>query len=158
MSDHGWIGVDLDGTLALYPHSFPAIGPPIPAMVDRVRAWLNDGQDIRIFTARVGIRPELSSEHGNADADFAARQMGLIEAWCLEHLDQILPVTAQKDFHMIALWDDRCVQVVPNTGATVEEHWQAVVIAAREARDQIDREAEQLRVEIAVLRQARGTV
>lgn len=117
MSDSGWTGVDLDGTLAIYPHSFPQIGPPIPAMVARVRAWLDDGQDVRIFTARVGIR----STYQDADATFASEQTVLIEAWCLEHLGQLLPVTAQKDFRMVALWDDRCVQVVTNTGQTIHE-------------------------------------
>lgn len=122
MRNRGWIGVDLDGTLAYYDDAtFPAIGPPIPAMVARVKAWLAAGEDVRIFTARVGIRPELSSEHGNADADFAATQILLIEAWCLEQFGIELPITAQKDFCMIALWDDRCIQVITNTGETLAE-------------------------------------
>ena len=54
----GWIGVDLDGTLAEYNGwQGPAnIGAPIPAMVERVKAWLEEGRDVRIFTARVGPR------------------------------------------------------------------------------------------------------
>jgi hypothetical protein len=120
-STGGWIAVDLDGTLAVYPHSFPQVGPPIPRMVERVKAWLAEGQDVRIFTARVGVRPELSSEHGTANAEFAAAQVALIDAWCLEYLGTALPITATKDFQMIELWDDRCVQVVPNTGLSVLE-------------------------------------
>lgn len=123
--DHGgWIGVDLDGTLALYPHSFPEIGPPIPAMVSLVQVMLDSGKDVRIFTARVGVRPELSSEHGNADEAFAAHQRVKIERWCLEHLGALLPVTAQKDFKMIALYDDRCVQMITNTGQSVTSYFE----------------------------------
>jgi hypothetical protein len=51
----GWIGVDLNGTLAEY-HGWVNechIGKPIPAMVERVRQWLDCGVDVRIFTARV---------------------------------------------------------------------------------------------------------
>lgn len=39
-----------------------------------------------------------------------------IENWCLKHIGKKLPVTNIKDFGMIELWDDRAVQVVPNTG------------------------------------------
>lgn len=39
-----------------------------------------------------------------------------IERWCLEHIGIVLPVTNVKDYGMIELWDDRAVQVIPNTG------------------------------------------
>lgn len=109
----GWIGVDLDGTLAEYEPSSPwdgiEIGPPVPAMVARVRGWLAAGRDVRIFTARVGpIRD---------------RNIGEIEIaihdWCLEHIGKRLPVTACKDYNMLELWDDRAVQVERNTGRPV---------------------------------------
>ena len=50
----GWIGVDLDGTLAHYNGWVDEthIGEPIQGMADRVRGWLADGIDVRIFTAR----------------------------------------------------------------------------------------------------------
>jgi hypothetical protein len=64
---NGWIGVDLDGTLAHYDgwvNTFH-IGDPVPLMAARVRQWLENGEDVRIFTARVdggsvaaGIAPE----------------------------------------------------------------------------------------------------
>ncbi len=109
----GWIGVDLDGTLAHYT-TWPkdgSIGEPIPVMVDRVKGWLAEGKDVRIFTARVACE----------DRDDRDKQYGLITEWCLEHLGQILTVTCQKDYGMIELWDDRCEQVIPNTGYTVTE-------------------------------------
>lgn len=107
---NGWIGVDLDGTLAEYDHWRGAdhIGAPIPAMVDRVRQWLEAGVDVRIFTARVCERPGLPLDH-----IIAANH---IKRWCLEHLGRELPVTNVKDYAMVELWDDRAVQVEPNTG------------------------------------------
>lgn len=107
----GWIGVDLDGTLAnSNGGGAGAIGEPIPAMLDRVAGWLRDGKDVRIFTARVGGRTP----------DEVAKARAAIEAWCKEHLGRVLPITNAKDPSMIELWDDRAKQVVPNTGARVD--------------------------------------
>jgi hypothetical protein len=102
----GWIGVDLDGTLAEY-HGWEDIyhiGKPIPAMVKRVKAWLEDGIQVRIMTARVC---------GMANAP---ETRVVIRKWCLEHLGEELSITHEKDFDMIELWDDRAVAVELNTG------------------------------------------
>ena len=108
-SGKGWIGVDLDGTLAEYEgwKGEDHIGAPIPRMVERVKKWLSDGKDVRIFTARV---------HG------AKGQSALpyIQAWCREHLGREIPVTCIKDQKMTELWDDRAVQVTKNTGERVD--------------------------------------
>lgn len=101
----GWIGVDLDGTLAEY-HGYqgPAhIGAPIAPIVGKVKEWLAEGREVRIFTARVYDDPE-----GVAEA--------AIRAWCKEHVGQELAVTCTKDFHMIWLVDDRAIAVETNTG------------------------------------------
>ena len=115
---NGWIGVDLDGTLAHYDEweGIDVIGDPIAPMVNRVKAWLAEGIEVRIFTARVG-----------GPAEFAAIARPRIEQWCLEHIGQTLAVTATKDFGMYQLWDDRVVQVECNTGRRMDnepdEHW-----------------------------------
>lgn len=102
----GWIGVDLDGTLAEYGvwEGPNVIGKPIPKMVSRVKSWLENGNSVAIFTARVSGTTK--------DSDV----IKAIEDWCLEHIGQVLPITCQKDYGMIELWDDRCVQIIPNTG------------------------------------------
>ncbi len=117
----GWIGVDLDGTLAMYDGwKNGAIGAPVPAMVERVKKWLSEGKDVRIFTARACILDLVSPESlQSADREFAAQQVELIQKWCEKHIGQRLPVTAVKDFMMVELWDDRCVQVRINTGEPV---------------------------------------
>ena len=50
-----WIGVDLDGTLAYHDtwKGHEHIGEPIPAMLQRVKDWLDRGLTVKIFTARV---------------------------------------------------------------------------------------------------------
>lgn len=111
-----WIGVDLDGTLAVYTDwSGPTdIGEPIAPMVERVKGWLAEGKDVRIFTARVA--------NTLGDTRIVAEIVEAISDWCAEHLGQRLPITCAKDYGMVELWDDRCVQVVPNTGLTVREY------------------------------------
>lgn len=113
-----WIGVDLDGTLAYYDEwrGVDYIGRPIPLMVARVKQWLDDGQDVRVFTARF-------AEHGqrvNAQGTEVIDAITPIQKWCLEHIGQVLPVTNVKDFDLIELWDDRAVRVEHNTGFRIK--------------------------------------
>lgn len=115
----GWIGVGLDGTLAYYDaRRWPEhIGAPIPAMVRRVREWLAQGREVRIVTARVATSGRFAPESSLRDDEaFAAQQRTLIEDWCEEHVGARLLVTASRDYAMRALWDDRVVSVVTNTG------------------------------------------
>ncbi len=119
MALSGWIGVDLDGTLAHYGGWKGAyhIGEPIPKMVERVKKWLAEGSEVRVFTARVGM-----TEKGEDTAEFTAQQTALIQDWCEKHVGQRLNVTATKDLAMIELYDDRCVQVIVNTGELVRAY------------------------------------
>lgn len=116
MSHNGWIGVDLDGTLAEYDRwrGTTHIGKPIPLMVERVKRWIEEGREVRIFTARVGGSVEEAKEAHPA-----------IEAWVLQHIGCRLPITCVKDYGMVELWDDRAVQVIPNTGRTISDELEA---------------------------------
>lgn len=122
MANHnnGWIGVDLDGTLAHYDKWRGAdhIGAPIPLMLARVKAWITANRDVRIFTARV-----------SGDAEEAEVVVAAIHAWCDKHGLPRLPVTCIKDYQMVELWDDRCVQVIPNTGKSLADELEAVKLA-----------------------------
>ena len=97
-----WIGVDLDGTLAAYDgwRGPEHIGDPVPLMAERVKEWLALDFDVRIFTARASVPAQIPP----------------IWAWCEKHFGRKLPVTNAKDFQMVELWDDRCIQVISNTG------------------------------------------
>jgi hypothetical protein len=107
----GWIGVDLDGTLARYEgwRGPDHVGEPVPLMLARIKRWLSEGKDVRIFTARVA-----------KDDDEAIAATNAIDAWCIKHLGMVLPITCRKDYEMAELWDDCVVQVVPNTGERVD--------------------------------------
>lgn len=111
----GWIGVDLDGTLAQY-DGFKGpfhIGPPIPKMVARVKEWLANGITVKIVTARVSPGAlKLNTTHSIWETDIFMA----VKKWRQEHIGVELPVTCEKDYQMWQLWDDRCVQVIPNTG------------------------------------------
>ncbi len=128
MSQKGWIGVDLDGTLAHYDGWIAPthIGAPVPLMLERVKGWLAEGREVRIFTAR--IWPVAFSAPGSSGHGAARFMMGpdpseaidAIRAWCIEHVGQDLAITCVKDYGMVVLYDDRAVQVKPNTGVLVE--------------------------------------
>lgn len=107
MAQHGWIAVDLDGTLAQYVgwKGPTHIGEPVPAMLERVKAWLEEGQQVKIFTARVACFEPYRSEVIKA-----------IHEWLETHGLPRLDITNVKDMLMIELWDDRAVQVEKNTG------------------------------------------
>lgn len=105
--ENPWIGVDLDGTLAVSDGDYSdplKIGAPVPAMLERVKKWISAGKDVRIFTARAA-----------PGRDTALNRLA-IETWCIKHFGKILPITNAKDPEMEQLWDDRAVQVERNTG------------------------------------------
>ena len=115
-NENGWIGVDLDGTLAHYETwmGCDQIGEPIEPMVNRVKQWLAEGKNVRILTARAYAPPNDAGRQYEA-----AKAMLAILEWCSYHLDKALPVTCQKDYDMIEFWDDRCIQVEKNTGRRI---------------------------------------
>ena len=98
-----WIGVDLDGTLAESEpwQGFEHIGKPVPNMMKRVKIWIELGYRVKIVTARAQ----------NPDEAIPP-----IKEWIKKHGLPELEITNAKDMDMIELWDDRCVQVIPNTG------------------------------------------
>lgn len=127
---NGWIGVDLDGTLAVYNGwNGGVIGEPIKPMLERVKNWLAEGREVRIMTARVGPQgPKaiVSVEAMRED----------VEDWCEKHIGTRLQVTNEKDYAMLELWDDRCVQVVKNTGElTTLQHNKLLISTLAEIRD-----------------------
>jgi len=104
-----WIGVDLDGTLARSEgwRGYDHIGEPIDRMVRRVHDWLDEGITVKVLTARVGSPNSVQP----------AIQRRLIHRWLRLRCNlPSLQIVANKDEDMIELWDDRVVQVVPNTG------------------------------------------
>ena len=98
----GWVGVDLDGTLARYDGwiSIEHIGEPIEKMLTVVLNMINEGVDVRIFTARCMDQSAIP----------------FIETWCKKYIGKILPITNIKDYDMLCLYDGRAIPVKFNEG------------------------------------------
>ena len=122
----GWIGVDLDGTLADYTvwKGLEYVGKPIPTMKQRVLNWIEMGYTIKIVTARAseidGIPP--------------------VVRWLKDNGFPPLEVTNEKDFQMIELWDDRAIQVISNTGKPVIRPTQSAIPSAPLFEDEVEDE------------------
>lgn len=103
-----YILVDFDRTLAHYEDHDThgsVLGAPVPAMLERVKRWLEDGVEVRIFTARAAdTNPARDEDIRN------------IDLWCRTHLGGSLKITNAKDFGAMAIWDDLACAVEPNTG------------------------------------------
>jgi hypothetical protein len=100
MRRNGYIGIDLDGTLAHYTPGEGTIGRPLKPMVTRINELVSVGQSARIVTARG-----------------ATQTMRLdVYCWLFKTFGFCLPVQNFKCFAMLELWDDRARQVVYNTG------------------------------------------
>lgn len=110
----GWIGVDFDGTLATYNgwRGVDHLGEPIEPMVKLVKQWLDEGKDVRIFTARYN-----EGEHA----------IVMVQRWTQKVFGRALPVTAHKDFGMVALFDDRAITVESNTGKILSSNWDGIL-------------------------------
>ena len=105
----GWIGFDLDGTLAVYNgwKGAETIGEPIAPMVELVKQFLRNGHTVKIFPARVA---SCLTEQQRAQARAS------IAAWTKQHIGTELEAVSEKDFNMIEYYDDRAIQVIFNTG------------------------------------------
>lgn len=107
--NNGWVGVDLDGTLAKYDgwKGPDYIGEPIQPMVEKVKQLLATGVTVKIFTARV------CSTQPKEELEIARKT---IVEWTKQHIGKELEATAEKDWNMIEYYDDRAVRVNYNTG------------------------------------------
>ena len=104
----GWIGVDFDRTLSVYRTSEGRLyfGPPVPAMLERVKEWVALGHDVRIFTARIAVNSNLLRN----------QIIQGLHNWTETYVGKALPVTNVKDQDMWVIFDDRALQVERNTG------------------------------------------
>lgn len=102
---HRWVAVDLDDTLVQdfkgVDRSPGRIGPEFPwvpgNVVDLVRKLINNGTEVRIFTARVA----------NPDPVEAAIERMCISEWSYRTFNVNLTVTHEKDLGCIAIIDNR---------------------------------------------------
>ena len=114
MSNRGYYGFDLDGTLALYDGWKGAdhIGEPNLPILEFAKARIKEfGPDsVRIITARVN--PD------NPESDVS---LNAIEQWVKKHIGVPLLIQHGKDYRLDRLVDDRALQIIPNSGEFVED-------------------------------------
>jgi hypothetical protein len=123
MVESGWYGFDLDGTIAHYDgfKGVDHVGEPIWPMVNLMKSYIAKGQSVRIFTARVSPsaiigRAAIDSTDKAAVDEAIRKAVQPILDWSIQNIGHMVPITCQKDFSMIALYDDRAIQIVPNEG------------------------------------------
>ena len=134
----GWIGFDLDGTLAKYDgwKGLDHIGEPVKPMVELIKRMHDEGKVVKIMTARVAPKEEPETKPnpyrtGNwciQEPDVQTWELKgewtpleFIQEWCYRILGFVPEVVYQKDHLMLELYDDRVKQVVPNEGWLVED-------------------------------------
>ena len=120
--DDGWVGVDLDGTLAFHDRWIGQehIGEPIPLMLKRVKQMIAEGQTVKILTARASV----------------IEQIPPIKEWLKKHGLGDLEVTCSKDHKMKALYDDKAIQVVKNIGVTLQEVLERTIELKKEGNNE----------------------
>lgn len=123
MSSKAWWGFDLDATIAFYETwGDGSIGAHIVPMIRRMKHYIRTGRKVSIVSARVH----------RSEPDWQAQ-----EELIRQFLDQALSIAmantvdirCDKDRHMIALYDDRAEQVIPNKGILVREELRRAVTA-----------------------------
>lgn len=108
MVSRGWVGFDFDGSLAKYVEGQGnELGEPLQSLLAVLRDLLEQGVECRIVTARVSSKQTVEER---------LRQRGLISEWLHKHVGEGLAITAEKDYGMLLLYDDRAVTVEHNTG------------------------------------------
>lgn len=112
-----WIGFDFDGTIA---HTVKGkfkpehIGEPIPKMIFLLKQYINDGKEVKIFSARVSTNGTIPSIYNALLSRF------YMNKWCIKHIGRKIDIVCQKDFLMVKLYDDLAIRVIKDTGEIVE--------------------------------------
>lgn len=113
----GWIGVDLDGTLARNTGGIDSIGEPLEPLRTKVEQWCRAGIEVRIVTARVSTNYGTVNDQGVVHTpEFVSRQYVMIQEWLHKVGLPPLAVVDNKDLHMWCLIDDRAVRARTDTG------------------------------------------
>lgn len=107
MAEDKWVGIDLDGCLAFHDKwiDHEHVGEPVPLMLERVKQMIKQGTTVKIFTARAAVPEHIPP----------------VKEWLKQHGLGDLEVTCSKDHKMIALYDDKAIQVIKNVGITLQE-------------------------------------
>jgi Recombination endonuclease VII len=113
-----YVAVDFDGTLAVSRTKVwdGPLGKPIPQMVSRVKKCLENGIQVRIFTARVS---PLNKDGSSQSKEGLEKLRNRIGVWCEKYIGKRLDIVNEKTHNVIEIWDDRARQVIRDTGQIV---------------------------------------
>jgi len=109
------IALDFDRSLAFYyggKDAIKSVGAPIPAMVDKVKKWLDKGYKISIFTARVAP----VGKYGPRSDSFIREQEDMIRAFLKNSGLPEFEITAIKHPSFTYFVDDKAVGISENQG------------------------------------------
>jgi hypothetical protein len=112
------IGIDFDGTLA-YSGTVVWDGPlgdPIMNAVELARKFIDLGIEVRIFTARVSPFNKDGSPQTRAGLNEIKNRIG---DWTEKYIGKRLDSTNQKDHNTLFIIDDKCIQIIRDTGELV---------------------------------------
>jgi hypothetical protein len=126
MPNKGWWGFDMDATIAFYETwGDGSTGAPIKPMIRRMKHYLRIGRKVAIVTARVHPSEPAKALQEDFVRNFLNKNIGVEAASKVD-------IRYDKDRHMIALYDDRAEQVIPNKGILVREELRRAVLALQE--------------------------
>ena len=95
-------------------------------MIRRMKHYIRTGRKVAIVTARVHPSKGFeATEHLHKVRDFLDAQFG-------KDASDTIEIRCDKDMHLIALFDDRAEQVIPNRGILVREELRRAVAALRD--------------------------
>lgn len=97
-----WVGFDFDGTVSRL-----SDGLPVSSIVEKIKHFRSQGVEVRICTARISSKQ--TPEH-------IVNHTKYIQDWCKVYIGEVLPVTAEKDYEMVILYDDRAIAVKTDAG------------------------------------------
>jgi hypothetical protein len=123
VSAKAWWGFDIDKTTFVDEGNTRGgvIGAPIMPLIRRIKYYLRDNRKVCIVTARVH-----PSEPDAAMQTLLVRRT-LVDVFGEDHAK--IDIRCDKDRHMIALFDDRAEQVIPNKGILIREELRRAVAA-----------------------------
>jgi hypothetical protein len=128
----------MDGTAVEW-HGWTAwneIGKPLPAMIARIRDWLDKGYQVKIFTSRLPLdQSPMAEEVCKTTGERYTRQdmIKVIADYFEPLVGQRLEAINIKHYKMYEYWDDIAVQMVVNTGQSLAEVHAAELTALRGA-------------------------
>ena len=118
--------VDFDGTLAVYDgwKGATSLGNPVPKMLQKVKKWIAQGDEVVIFTTRICVNDTWTKPEELEPVKKA------IEDWCVKYLGVKLEITCEKGFFNVS-YDDKVEHIQRNTGSSREEELLALIASMR---------------------------